>query len=81
VDLDLYPLIHLDEVDRDNFRFTIFNPFCDFIAVDRDYKFIICTDRETVSSSAGHEIACTVMQPKATAAVGSSLAVKRTNTL
>jgi hypothetical protein len=58
----------------------LFNPFCDFFAVDRDYKFVICTDRETVSSSAGHEIACTIMQPKATAAAGSRLAVKRTNT-
>jgi len=61
------PPIHLDEVDRDNISFTFFYPFCEFFAVDRAYKFMICTERETVSSSAGDEIACTFMEPKVTA--------------
>jgi hypothetical protein len=63
-------------VDKDNFRFTIFPIHSVTFAADRDYKYIICTDRETVSISAGHEIACTFMEPK----VGRSLAMNRTNT-
>ena len=74
------PPLHLDELDRDNCSFTIFSSILWFYAVDRDLKFLISTNRETVSSSAGHETACTFTEPKATAACRQEPAVKRTNT-